>query len=232
MAQEIGGGYKKMANGKIRILALVTAKSDSIRVPRKNFKYIAYKPLYKWTIDFLQDNKSYFKAMAFSSDKIEKFDVPISFHTIQRPPELCKEDAYHRSVVVHALDYMDQYFDGFDYVMLFQPTNPFRKKMDLLKLIVMAEETEPYGSYMYYIDDNLDSEYISGYGVESGGSPMIASGNIYLYSVPYLKGETTNTSEIVTMKIPKWRGYNINTREDFYVAEALYKASMGDEHDY
>jgi len=209
----------------MNILGLITAKVDSARVPHKNFQSIAGKPLYKWTTEFLNENQDCFTALAFSSDKPERFDVPHNIQKIQRPPDLCKESAVHKDVVIHALDCMEYALNKeFDYIILFQPTNPFRNTMDLVRLIALTEEARPADSYMYYIDDNLKSEYVLGVSMDSCCNPMIKSGNMYLYGVPYLLGQIPD-QEIITMEIPKWRGYNINTREDFHVAEALYEAN-------
>ncbi len=210
----------------MNILGLITAKVDSVRVPHKNFVRIAGKPLYKWTTDFLSENQDCFTALAFSSDEPDKFDVPFNFFTIKRPPNLCIESASHRSVVIHALDYIGHYFEEFDYVMLFQPTNPFRRKIDLYEMMVkMEKSTRPTRGYMYYIDDNLELKYIHGFSAGRYRNPKIKSGNMYLYSRSYFYQKESIPSEAITMEIPKWRGYNINTKEDFYVAEALYEAN-------
>ncbi len=207
----------------MNILGLITAKVDSARVPHKNFIRIAGKPLYKWTTDFLSENQDCFTALAFSSDEPDKFDVPFNFFTIKRPPNLCIESASHRSVVIHALDYIGHYFEEFDYVMLFQPTNPFRRKIDLYEMMVkMKKSIDLTSGHMYYLDNNLRAEYI--YGMNAGCDVMVRSGYIYMYSVPYLRRYVDDYGTII-LSIPKWRGYNINTKEDFYVAEALYEAN-------
>ena len=209
----------------MNILGLVTAKSHSGRVPYKNFQFIAGKQLFRWTTDFLSENQDCFTALAFSSDEPDIFDVPHNIHKIQRPPNLCVEDVEHKDIMVHALDQIEYCLDKkMDYIVLFQPTNPFRIKSDLRKLIVMAEQHKPTHSFMYYVDDNLKGEQIRGCSSLGNLPPMIRSGNMYLYSREYLYG-TTGEEKLVTLKIPKWRGYNINTKEDFYVAEALYEAN-------
>lgn len=208
----------------MNILGLVTAKSYSERVPGKNFQFIAGKQLFRWTNDFLESVSSYFSVIAFSSDKPELFDIPDSFCKIQRPPNLCAEDASHKEIIVHALDQIEYSLDKqLDYVILFQPTNPFRRKSDLRNLIVKGEQLKLTHGFMYYLDDNLKEKYISGCSSISNLPPIIRSGNMYLYSREYLYG-TASEEKLVTLKIPKWRGYNINTRADFLIAEALHKS--------
>ena len=214
----------------MRILALVTAKSHSTRVPGKSFKPIMGKSLYKWTIDFLVRNKRWFDAVAFSSDEPDKFSIPNNITIITRPKQLCEDNIPHVMSVKHGLLHMENKFGmEFDYVLLFQPTNPFRAEMELITMVTMLKDKLPSLGKTYYVDDNIQPGYVVGATFDpeiNEKGLVVRSGSMYAYSRKYLMGPYMESSpDIVYVTVPKRRGYNINTEEDFVIVESLMKAN-------
>lgn len=219
----------------MKILGLVTAKSNSKRVPYKNKKLLGKKPLYKWTTDYLESVKQEFDLLVFSSDRPEAFllnkDI---WATIARPTILCEDCSPHVLSVRHALNSVEKYSSDdkpYDYVILFQPTNPLRDKHDLYMMLTMLHENRPMVGKTYYIDENLRMSYIEaasgwkeGYADASGDGVLIRSGSMYAYSRQYLMGNNLEKDyDSVYVSIPKHRGYNINDMEDFAIVEAFIK---------
>lgn len=213
----------------MRTLALVTAKSQSTRVKDKNWKTIAGKPLYKWTLDFLVRNKRLFDVMAFSSDEPEKFEVPKNFEIITRPKVLCEDNTPHVLSVKHGLIHVEKKWGfDFEYTILFQPTNPFRSSEDIARMINMLEKSKPLAARTYYIDDNINQEYLIGAKYEpdlESDKVLVRSGSMYAYHRSFIMGLGYNVifPDSVFMVVPKRRGYNINTEEDFMIVESLMK---------
>ncbi len=214
----------------MKILALVTAKSTSVRVRSKNKRLIGGKPLYQWTTDFLVENQRKFEDIVFSSDNPTLWDLPIDVKTLKRPKPLCEDKMPHVMSVRHALLHMEkQTGKEYDYVILFQPTNPIRHSRDLKEFINHMTSNSCHLGKTYYLDDNINPNYIEQAtkwtdDTEPEGV-IIRSGNMYSYSREYLvvTEYMLNNLESFYMMLPKFRGYNINNKEDFTIVEAFMK---------
>lgn len=176
--------------------ALVTAKSFSDRVPYKNLQMLegqgAAKQLYKWTTDFLEKNSEIFGSIFFSSDQPDAFDYNKGLiRTIRRPEALCDDSVLHVASVKHAIIHMRNQLDVPDYIMLFQPTNPFHSRRVIENAIQLAKEENLEEVYSYYTDTNLRTNYIK------HSNPWlpsdfvkVKSGNFYLYKVSALASDS------------------------------------------
>jgi len=220
----------------MKMLGLVTAKSNSQRVPYKNKVMLHGRPLYKWTTDYLESVRQEFDTLVFSSDKPEEFIIdPDRWVKVHRPSTLCEDCTPHVLSVQHALNIVEKHNNTgipYDYVILFQPTNPLRDVHDLYTMLTMLHENRPMVGKTYYIDENLRMSYIEaasgwkeGYADASGSGVLIRSGNMYAYSRSYLLGgdRSFNDYDSVYVSIPKHRGYNINDEEDFGIVESFIK---------
>ena len=115
-----------ICNGKV--LALVTARGGSKRLPRKNVLTFSGKPLIAWSIEAGLDSE-YVDRLVVSTDdeeiaKISKAygaDVPF-----MRPLELASDTASSIDVTRHAIQLLENNGEVFDYLLLLQPTSPLR----------------------------------------------------------------------------------------------------------
>jgi CMP-N-acetylneuraminic acid synthetase len=214
----------------MKILALITAKSTSLRVRGKNRKIIGGKPLYTWTTDFLMKHKKFFEDICFSTDVPAAFDVPGYIHKIKRPGTLCEDKTPHVMSVRHALLRMESRLNKeYDYVVLFQPTNPLRDKKDLVTFLTMMHDSGCELGKSYYVDENINPSYIEqaikwDESTEPEGI-IVRSGNMYAYSRKYLVVNELSKLDLESFYVivPKHRGYNINNSEDFDVVEAFMR---------
>jgi CMP-N-acetylneuraminic acid synthetase len=206
----------------MKIAALITAKSQSVRVPGKNFKCLGGIPLYRWTTDFLLANSDLFSCIAFSSDDPDKFAIPSTFMPIQRPPSLCQENASHMEVVRDSATALTMSGEDFNYLMLFQPTNPIRSRDHIIDAIDTMSDDKYEKLSCRYMDYNMSLGYIDEYtGRYPSLSPHVRSGNFYMYSDKSLYNSALNFE--FRLMIPKRYGYNINVKEDFGIVESLMK---------
>ena len=125
-----------------KILAVITARAGSKRLPDKNILDLAGKPLIAWTIEPAKQSK-FIDKIIVSTDSIkiknisEKYGVEVPFI---RPKELASDSASSISVLKHAILF---YKNKFDYIVLLQPTSPLRKTLDIDNAIKMlGEKTE------------------------------------------------------------------------------------------
>jgi len=131
-----------------RIVAIITARGGSKRLPGKNILYLQGKPLIAWTIE-----------AALNSDFIDDVIVSTDDHAIAqtareygaqvpflRPIELSSDTARSIDVILHTLDTLEcLHQKKYDHAILLQPTSPLRDKEDIDSAIY------------YFFDRNSDS---------------------------------------------------------------------------
>lgn len=127
-----------MINNK-KILAVITARAGSKRLPNKNILNLAGKPLIAWTIDTAKKTK-YIDKLIVSTDskdiaeisKIYGAEIPFL-----RPKELANDKADSISVLKHSIEFFNK---EYDYILLLQPTSPLRTTTDINKAIEMLNQ--------------------------------------------------------------------------------------------
>lgn len=112
----------------MRLVALVTARGGSTRLPGKNTRPLGGKPMIVWTLDAVA-------AAGLGCDVLVSTDDPATAdlcHTHGamvpwlRPASLATATATSVDVAVHALDWYEAQCGRVDGLMLLQPTSPFR----------------------------------------------------------------------------------------------------------
>lgn len=114
-------------------LAVIPARAGSKRLPGKNLKELAGKPLICWTID-AASGSGFLDRIIVSTDSeeiaavAEKAGAEVPF---MRPPELATDIAGTVDVVLHAVEEIWKTGCAFDYIVLLQPTSPLRTSDDI-----------------------------------------------------------------------------------------------------
>ncbi len=127
----------------MKILAIIPARGGSKGVPKKNIKNLGDKPLIAWSIDAAKKSNLIDKIMV-SSDSEEILSVAKNFGAetpFIRPAYLASDTASSKDVLIHAIDFYKEKNSHFDYIVLLQPTSPFRKEGDIDKAIKKAIDT-------------------------------------------------------------------------------------------
>jgi len=127
---------------KKKILAVIPARGGSKRLPGKNIKRLGDKPLIAWSIEAAKRSR-YLEDVIVSTDSVEialraeQYGANIPFI---RPPELARDHTSSVDVVLHALKTLQQRGEHYDYVLLLQPTSPFRTAHHIDESIEMLFE--------------------------------------------------------------------------------------------
>jgi CMP-N,N'-diacetyllegionaminic acid synthase len=119
----------------MRILALITARGGSKRIPNKNIRLLGGKPLIAWSIDVAKDIPEICDILV-STDDPKIADIARTEQTLVpwlRPAELSTDEASSVDVALHALDWYERENGKVDGILLIQPTFPFRSRETLLK---------------------------------------------------------------------------------------------------
>lgn len=117
-----------MYKGK-KILGLIPARGGSKGVPRKNVLEVNGRPLIAWTIDEAKKSK-YIDRLILSSEDAEIIETAKRFGCeapFVRPAELSRDETPGIDPVLHAVGAVE----GFDYLVLLQPTSPLRIAGDI-----------------------------------------------------------------------------------------------------
>ena len=127
-----------------KILAIIPARGGSKGVQKKNIQDVCGKPLINYTIDTDKDSKELFFRAILSSDDEEIIkicrnqEIEIPFI---RPSHISDDKAKMIDVVRHAVEFVENESQTkLDWIMLLQPTEPFRTKEDISKSIELALE--------------------------------------------------------------------------------------------
>lgn len=109
---------------KPKVLGLIPARGGSKRVPRKNLKTLAGKPLISWTIEAaLKSNCLDDVIVSTEDEEIAQISQAIGAKVpFLRPYELATDKTTRNEVVRHVLEEIK----GFDFLILLQPTSPLR----------------------------------------------------------------------------------------------------------
>jgi N-acylneuraminate cytidylyltransferase/CMP-N,N'-diacetyllegionaminic acid synthase len=124
------------------IVGLITARSGSKSIPRKNVKLLAGKPLIAWTIEAALLSPRLSRVIVSTDDDeiarmAQQWGAEVPF---MRPPELAQDDSPHILVVEHVIQWLEKHDNARpDYIMLLQPTSPLRAPEDIEAAIQIAE---------------------------------------------------------------------------------------------
>ncbi|HJN37476.1 MAG TPA: acylneuraminate cytidylyltransferase family protein [Gammaproteobacteria bacterium] len=115
---------------KNTILGLITARAGSKRLPGKNSKILGGKPLVQWTIDACKKSQHISDLVVSSDDQdllnlCEKAGCQVPFI---RPKNLATDYSTSFDVAEHAILNLKQ---RYDWLLLLQPTSPFRTHQDI-----------------------------------------------------------------------------------------------------
>lgn len=141
-----------------RVIALIPAKGKSERIKNKNLKKICKRPLLWWTIDSAKKCK-YINEIYVSSDslKILNYSKNHKVKTIKRPKNISNNLATKKDVIYHALNYLKNKQNYFDYLVYLQPTSPLRtsKHIDYSLSKIFKKKISGLVSVLQQADENL-----------------------------------------------------------------------------
>ena len=153
----------------MKITAVIPAKGNSERIKGKNRKLLGDKPLVAWTIEFanlLYKEKLIDKIILSTNDKeieqIGKLYGKKDITILKRDKSLCKDDVTNYDVVRKIAANLTNY----DYILLLQPTSPFRKTETVKKAIseniseIDMENKSWWLMNSFYINKGLNWEYM------------------------------------------------------------------------
>lgn len=141
------------------ILGVITARGGSKGIPGKNIKPLQGRPLIAWTIETAKKS-ALITDLIVSTDDPNIADIAKEYGAdvpFMRPKELAEDATSHLPVMQHAVREMEAIKNSaFDYVVILQPTSPFRKPeyIDGTLNVLITEKTDSAVS-LYEIDGSM-----------------------------------------------------------------------------
>jgi N-acylneuraminate cytidylyltransferase/CMP-N,N'-diacetyllegionaminic acid synthase len=235
-----------------KVLGLITARGGSKGIPGKNITLLGDKPLIAWTIESAL-NASVIDKLVVSTDSKQIADVSKDWGAevpFVRPLELSGDNSPHIDVLIHAVMWLRENADYFpDYVMLLQPTSPFRTTDDIEKSARLAFESDADCiisvqeslSHPYTMTQITDNNMFSGFLMSAHQRdeyqnrqtrPQFYSlnGAIYLIKVDVLLETNTIYPDFtMTYMMPEERSLDIDTAWDLNIANLVMEQLLSKE---
>lgn len=226
--------YKKKS-----IIAIIPARGQSKRLPRKNILNLNGKPLIAWTIKAALDSNYIDKVIVSSEDnEILKISKENGADIIKRPIHLADDT----STTFEVLDHVLKNTRKFDYVMLLQATSPLRNSNHIDESIELIENKKANsivsvckmdhsplwsnrlpknGSMVGFINDKIKhkrSQDLDTY-YRINGAIYITTTNLLLNNKSFFLNEN-----IFAYKMEKKDSIDIDESLDFIIAERIMQA--------
>lgn len=239
-----------------RIVALIPARGGSKGVKEKNIRSFAGKPLIAHSITEAQKSQ-YIDQIVVSTDSIKIAEVAKLYGAevpFLRPTSLAQDDSKGIDVVLHLIDtFQDGRLKKNDYILLLQPTSPFRDVEDIDKVIaalideeeqggarclVSVSECEHHPFWANSLDESLFmtdfvKEEVKNRNRQEFPKYYRFNGALYIADVQYLLEKKSFLGEKTKAFImPQNRSLDIDSEDDFFIGEALAKKmNIGTELD-
>lgn len=112
------------------VIAIIPARGGSKRILRKNIKFFHGLPLISYSIKIALESKLFDRVIVSTDDKeiakiSEKYGAEVPFF---RPKELSGDFTVTKDVIDHALEYLDNQGEKYDYVCTIYATAPLLKE--------------------------------------------------------------------------------------------------------
>ncbi len=127
----------------VQVLGIIPARGGSKRLPRKNLRPLAGKPLVLWAVEAAAGAKQLARVIVTSDDR-EVLDLVESDGralAVNRPAELATDTSPAIDYVRHALTLLEDDDTRYDAVAIVQPSSPLTEPSDIDGTIALLQET-------------------------------------------------------------------------------------------
>ncbi len=226
----------------MKILAVITARGGSKRLPGKNIRPMGGRALINWSIDAAKNIPEICDILVSTDNAAIAAICEQNGALVPwlRPAELATDTATSIDVVLHALNWYEAEKGAVDGVLLLQPTSPFRTRKTIeqgielfgehrCRPVLAVSPTHAHPMWMLikegdYLRPLLDGD---GFGKRSQDLPPVyeVNGSFYLISPADLreKGGFVSDKTIPLLIDSPHEALDIDTEWDWFVAECSLK---------
>jgi N-acylneuraminate cytidylyltransferase len=225
-------------------IAVIPARGGSKRIPRKNIKLFAGKPMIAWSIEAAKTS-GLFDRIVVSTDDAEIAEVAKKWGAevpFMRPDELSNDYAGTTEVIAHATQWaLDQGLDV-AVVCCIYATAPFVQVADLKRGLEALESGDwdyaftvtdfaapIFRSFKQAADGGIEMFFPEHFATRSQDLPIALhdAGQFYWgHPTAWLKGKLIFDRNSKPIMIPRWRVQDIDNQDDWDRAEILAPTIM------
>jgi len=225
-----------------KILAIIPARGGSKRIPKKNIKLLAGKPLIAYSINKALNSKYIDRVLVSTDDSLiavisKKYGAEVPFI---RPKRLSKDTSLTVDALRHAVSFIEKTGYQPEIIVLIQATTPLIRVADIDKTIkklfkdkvnscFTVREVSERPEWMYRVRNNKISSYIKNISEEKRRRDKeklaIENGGVYVMTRDILMKNKQNIDRdsMSAVFMPKERSIDIDEPIDFIIVEALIK---------
>ena len=225
-------------------ICIIPARGGSKRIPRKNIKDFCGKPIIAWSIIRAQESRC-FDEIIVSTDDLEiaeiskKYGANIPF---LRPKDLSDDQTSTTTVVKHAVEWLQNKGRFYKYVCCLYATAPLVEPSIICKTLEKlknfgAEYSFPITNYPYPIQralkitKNNRIEMVNPNNFNKRSQDLIQTfhdvGQFYWgKNLAWTEEKILFGKHSVTLKIDRDKVQDIDTEEDWKIAEKIFKYNL------
>ena len=234
-----------MMNDK-KVLAIIPARGGSKGLPGKNIKELCGKPLIAWPIHAAKSSLYVDKIIVSTDDpqiadiaRQEGAEVPFL-----RPEELAADDSTTILVIVHAINFLSEIGETFEYCILLEPTSPLTESYDINRAFELLESMRTKADSIVGVSEVIATHPVFDAKINQEGliTPYVGEdfsgagrrqdveklyffeGSLYISDVKTLfEKQTFYHSRTLPYIMPKWKAFEVDDMVDLICIEAIMK---------
>lgn len=230
-----------------RFLAIIPARGGSKRLPKKNILELAGKPLIAWTIEAALKSK-YLDRIIVSTDNNDIADISKKYGAdvpFIRPSNIATDNSSSIDVAIHAINYLKDIEDLYDYIILLQPTSPLRTEKHIddaieyldikqAKSVISVCKTDHPPMWCNILpDDNSMMSFLDNVNLNKRSQDLATfyrlNGAIYICKIDSLLEEKNffTCNDIYAYIMDRKSSIDIDNKLDFEFSKFLFSKNRG-----
>lgn len=223
-----------------KTLVVVPARGGSKRIPKKNIRPIAGKPMIGWPLSVLTDVFP-LERILLSTDSEDIKDVAREYGVaapFTRPEHLANDFAATMEVVTHALEWYEQNVAPVEYVLVVYPTAVLIDRDDLSRAVAKLE-ADPSVSIAFsatefgypiqrafFLNEEEKVRMFQPEHYSSRSQDLVKAyhdaGQFYYCRAEVVRrGDRLISDSAAIVELPRWRVVDIDTEDDLKLAEII-----------
>ena len=224
-------------------IAIIPARGGSKRIPNKNIRDFCGKPIMAYVLKMIRASKMFDVVhVSTDSDAINDVAIELGFEPdFSRPGELADDMTPIMPVLKYVAEEYEKRGQLFDQIWLFMPTSPFLEVKDIIEadelflqaggnapLLGVSEYPAPIELAFNRSEDGRLTPVSPGmFAVRSQDlKPKYFDVGSFAVFPPRLVLESKDSgsdAEFISQVLPKYKAIDIDTKDDWLLAEALYR---------